>query len=62
VTPEGWIWENAETFRECYVLLDPSKDYHELPEQNKLRMKEITDEMLVKAGYRLAHVMNQIFK
>ena len=62
VTPEGWIWENAETFRECYVLLDPSKDYHDLPEQNKLRMKEITDEMLVKAGYRLAHIMNEIFK
>ena len=62
VTPEGWIWENADTFRECYVLLDPSKDYHDLPEQNKLRMKEITDEMLVKAGYRLAHIMNEIFK
>ena len=62
VSPEGWIWENAETFRECYRLLDPSKDYHDLPEQNKLRMKEITDEMLVKAGYRLADVMNKIFK
>ncbi|MBR5807184.1 MAG: S1/P1 nuclease [Alistipes sp.] len=62
VSPEGWIWENADTFRECYKLLDPSKDYHDLPEQNKLRMKEITDEMLVKAGYRLANVINEIFK
>ena len=62
VTPEGWIWENADTFRECYKLLDPSTSYHDLPEQNKLRMKEITDEMYIKAGYRLANIMNQIFK
>ena len=62
VSPEGWIWENADTFRECYVLLEPARGNQELPEQNKLRLKEISDEMLVKAGYRLANVMNQIFK
>ena len=58
----AWVKENEPIFRECYTLLSPTIDYRDLPEQNKFRLKEITDELRVKAGYRLAYVMNQIFK
>lgn len=57
-----WIEENTPIFKECYTLLSPTVDYNELPEQNKFRLKEITDELRVEAGFRLAYVMNQIFK
>lgn len=57
-----WIQANEPMFRECYELLSPTIDYKDLPEQNKFRMKEITDELFVEAGYRLAEVMNRIFK
>ena len=59
---ESWVRENEPTFRECYTLLSPTIDYKDLPEQNKLRMKEITDQLHIEAGYRLAHIINQIFK
>ena len=58
----SWIKQNEPTFRECYKMLSPTVDYKDLPEQNKFRMKEIADKLLIEAGYRLAHVMNQIFK
>ena len=57
-----WIAENTPVFKECYTLLSPTINYHDLPEQNKFRMKEITDELRCKAGFRLAYIMNQIFK
>ena len=58
----SWIKQNEPIFRECYTLLSPTIDYKDLPEQNKLRMKEITDQLYIDAGYRLAHFINQIFK
>ena len=58
----SWIKQNEPIYRECYKLLSPMVDYKDLPEQNKFRMKEISDKLLIDAGYRLAHVMNQIFK
>ena len=58
----AWLKQNEPTFRECYKMLSPKVDYKDLPEQNKFRMKEITDKLCIDAGYRLAHVMNQIFK
>ena len=59
---ESWIWGNEKLFRECYKLLSPTIDYRDIPEKNKFRMKEITDELHRDAGFRLAHVINQIFK
>ena len=59
---ESWVRESEPIFRECYKMLSPTIDYKDLPEQNKLRMKEITDQLHIEAGYRLAHVINQIFK
>jgi hypothetical protein len=59
---KDWIMANTSLFRETYKLLSPTVDYKELPEQNKLRIKEITDQLYIDAGYRLAHFINQIFK
>ena len=61
-TLADWVIENTPLFKECYTLLSPTIDYLNLPEQNKFRLKEITDELRVEAGFRLAYVMNQIFK
>lgn len=61
-TLADWVTENTPLFKECYELLSPTIDYKELPEKNKFRLKEITDELRVEAGYRLAYTMNQIFK
>ena len=57
-----WVKQNEPVFRECYTMLSPTVDYNDLPEQNKFRMKEIIDRLMVDAGYRLAEVMNRIFK
>ena len=57
-----WVKENTPMFKECYTLLSPTIDYKDIPEKNKLRIKEITDELRVEAGFRLAYVMNEIFK
>lgn len=59
---ESWVRNNEPIFRECYTLLSPTVDYKDLPEQNKLRMKEISDKLMRDAGYRLAHFINNIFK
>ena len=59
---ESWVRGNEPTFRECYTLLSPTIDYKDLPEHNKFRMKEISDQLMIEAGYRLAEVMNRIFK
>ena len=59
---ESWVRNNEPIFRECYTLLSPTVDYKDLPEQNKFRMKEISDRLMRDAGYRLAHFINNIFK
>ena len=61
-TLADWVIENTPLFKECYGLLSPTIDYKDIPEQNKFRLKEITDELRVEAGFRLAYTMNQIFK
>lgn len=58
----SWIEKNEPIFRECYTLLSPTIDYKDLPERNKFRQKEISDKLIMQAGYRLAHIINQIFK
>ena len=59
---DSWVRNNEPIFRECYTLLSPTVDYKDLPEQNKFRMKEISDRLMRDAGYRLAHFINNIFK
>ena len=60
--PEEWLRNNFAMLRETYTLLDPNTDYKDLPEKNKERMKEISTQMHRDAGFRLAHILNEIFK
>ena len=60
--PEEWLRANFPQFRETYTLVSPGMDVRELSEENKKRAKEMTDILHRNAGYRLAYVINQIFK
>ena len=59
---EQWIWDNEKEFRECYALLPPMVEYNDQPDENRFRLKEITDRLHRDAGYRLANIINEIFK
>lgn len=58
----SWVTKNMPLYRECYVLLPEGAEYNDLTEAQQLRLKEITDRLYVEAGYRLAHIINEIFK
>jgi len=57
-----WVWDNEAVFRECYKLLPPDKEYNDLSDEQRKRLKEITDKLHCDAGYRLAHIVNKIFR
>ena len=59
---EQWLRTNMPLYRECYKLLPAATDYFDLPDENKFRLKEISDNLHITAGYRLAHIVNEIFK
>ena len=60
-TPDDWAHENALAMREIFKLLPAACEYTDLPESDKERMREISDRQIVKAGYRLAAILNGIF-
>lgn len=57
-----WIWDNERDFRECYKLLPPMGEYNDLSDAERRRLKEIMDRLHRDAGYRLAHIVNEIFR
>ena len=57
-----WVWDNEAIFRECYTLLPPAVEYNDLPKDRRERIRDITDRLHRDAGYRLAHIVNDIFK
>lgn len=59
---ESWIRENESLYRECYRILPPGVEYDDLPAESLLRLQEITDRLHRDAGYRLAHIINEIFR
>lgn len=59
---ESWIWENENLYRECYKILPPEVEYDDLPEESRLRLQKITDRLHRDAGYRLAYIINEIFR
>lgn len=59
---ESWLRSNFPLYRECYVLLPAGGEYDDLSEAQQLRLKEMTNRLYVEAGYRLAHIINEIFK
>ena len=60
--PEEWLRGFFPTFRETYTLLVKNGEYNDLPEKNKQRMKEIAIQQHRDAGFRLAYILNEIFK
>lgn len=60
-SPEEWAHGNAAAMRETFRLLPASCEYADLPEDDKARMRDISDRQIVMAGYRLAAVLNGIF-
>lgn len=62
-TPEQWAKQNGKEMREPYrTLLIPHVEFKDMPEENKQRMCEIVDLQILRGGYRLAHIINDIFK
>ncbi|MBQ2026308.1 MAG: S1/P1 nuclease [Alistipes sp.] len=57
-----WVEKNLPIYRECYVLLPEGVEYDNLTATEQLRLKTITDRLYIEAGYRLAHIINKIFK
>ena len=60
--PEEWLRDFIPVLRESYTLLVENGEYNDLPEKNKERMKEIAIQQHRDAGFRLAHILNDIFK
>ena len=48
--------------REPYTLLIPHTELNEMPAENIARMTDIVDLQIQRGGYRLAHIINDIFK
>lgn len=59
---ESWLRSNFQSYRECYVLLPAGGEYNDLSESQQLHLKEMINRLYVEAGYRLAHIVNEIFK
>lgn len=57
-----WIEQNIPLFRECYTLCSPDVDYADIPNEKKMRLKEITDNLCRDGGFRLAYIINEIFR
>ena len=57
-----WVENNLPFYRECYVYLPKEAEFNNLSEKEQLRLKEITDRLQIEAGYRLAYLINRIFK
>lgn len=60
-TPADWAYENALAMRETFELLPRHGEYNDVPEATKERMKTLSEAQAVKAGYRLAAILNAIF-
>ena len=61
-TPEQWAKQNGKEMREPYSLLIRHTELSEMPQENIERMTEIVDLQILRGGYRLAHIINDIFK
>ncbi len=61
-TAEDWARVNGEEIREVYTLIPRNAEFTELPEQDRRRAVEICERQMLRGAYRLAHVLNGIFK
>ena len=60
-TPDDWARENAKEMREIFRLFPNGSKLEDISEEAHARMAEITNRQMLRGGYRLAHVINQIF-
>lgn len=57
-----WIEENAVIVRPLYDIFIPERNFNRAEtEELILNMSELSDNQVLKAGYRLAHVLNSVF-
>lgn len=61
-TAEDWERENGADIREVYRIIPHNAEYTELPEKDRKRATEICEQQMLRSAYRLAHVLNEIFK
>lgn len=61
-TPSDWAYVNAVEMREAHMLINPGIAYEELNVQEVERARELCVQQMLRGGYRLAHVLNEIFK
>ncbi|MBR2961562.1 MAG: S1/P1 nuclease [Alistipes sp.] len=61
-TVDDWATQNAVEMREIYTLLPLDTEVTELPEESHARMKAICHKQIQRGAYRLAYVLNEIFK
>ncbi|MBQ5635627.1 MAG: S1/P1 nuclease [Alistipes sp.] len=61
-TPSDWAYVNAVEMRESHQLINSDTDYDELADEQKDRIRQIAVQQMLRGGYRLAHVLNEIFK
>lgn len=57
-----WEEDNARTVRPIYDILTPERQFDQAESSVLVRtMSELSDSQVLKAGYRLAHVLNSVF-
>ena len=61
-TAEDWERENAKDIREVYSLIPVDAEYTRLSPEDRDRAVEICEIQMLRGAYRLAHVLNEIFK
>ncbi|MBO5874942.1 MAG: S1/P1 nuclease [Alistipes sp.] len=61
-TADAWERVNGAEMREVYKLIPHDAEYTALPEQDRKRAVEICELQMLRGAYRLAYVLNEIFK
>ena len=59
---EYWGRDIIKQAHRAYVITPANKDVAKLTADEKAQVLMLTDEMVIKASYRLAYVLNEIFK
>lgn len=59
---EQWAKQNGKEMREPYSLLVRHTELKSMPEENIKRMTELVDMQILRGAYRLAYIINDIFK
>lgn len=60
-TPEAWAMEQARIMRRTYALYENGAEFTKLPREVRNEMQQLVEDNLLKAGYRLAYLLNKIF-